>query len=152
MTGPAYSVARVSMRGHGRGGSLLVVPSEMGPWRESVVHPILYALVPPFSVLADLMENRNGDPKWNDALRRVIDGVAGLTAVDGATVITQPYQVLAFGVKIVRRRGPPQVTQVIVTKPVEGARPRYAESLRELERLLQNEAGPLSNPGWRGGI
>ena len=140
------------MRGHGRGGSLLVVPSEMGPWRESVVHPILYALVPPFSVLADLMENRNGDPKWIDALRRAIDGVAGLTAVDGATVITQPYQVLAFGVKIVRRRGPPQVTQVIVTKPVEGARPRYAESLRELERLLQNEAGPLSNPGWRGGI
>jgi hypothetical protein len=41
----------VSMRAHGRGGSLLVVPAGTETWRESLVHPILYALVPPFSVL-----------------------------------------------------------------------------------------------------
>ena len=35
----------VSMRAHGRGGSLLVVPSNTELWRESVVQPVLYALV-----------------------------------------------------------------------------------------------------------
>jgi hypothetical protein len=42
--------------------------------------------------------------------------------VDGATVITDAYAVLAFGAKIVRRRGWPQVNEVIVTEPVAGDR------------------------------
>jgi hypothetical protein len=119
-----------SMRAHGRGGSLLVVPSDNGSWRDSVVHPILYALAPPFSVLAELMEKRGADEadgRWNDDLRRAVDGIAGLTAVDGATVITQRYEVLGFGVKIIRRRGSAQITQVILTEPVEGSRPEVVE-------------------------
>ena len=36
-----------------------------------------------------------------NAVGRAVDGVAGLTAVDGATVITARYEVLAFGAKIV---------------------------------------------------
>src|ERR1019366_2552886 len=48
----------VSMRAHGRGGSLLVVPSKTEMWRESVMQPVLYAVVPPFSALAELMQNR----------------------------------------------------------------------------------------------
>jgi hypothetical protein len=119
-----------SMRAHGRGGSLLVVPADNQSWRDSVVHPILYALAPPFSVLAELMEKRSADEaegRWIDDLRRAVDGIAGLTAVDGATVITQRYEVLGFGVKIIRRRGSPQITQVIVTEPVEGARPEVVE-------------------------
>ena len=81
----------VSMRAHGRGGSLLVVPANTERWRESVAQPVLYALVPPFSALAELMADRstrNPDRRWVDALRRAVEGVAGLTAVDGATVIT----------------------------------------------------------------
>ena len=35
----------VSMRAHGRGGSLLVVPAGADAWRESIVRPISYAVV-----------------------------------------------------------------------------------------------------------
>jgi hypothetical protein len=120
----------VSMRAHGRGGSLLVVPSKTEMWRESVVQPVLYALVPPFSVLAHLMRNRvaeDPDRRWVDALRHAIDGVAGLTAVDGATVITDQHEVLAFGAKIVRRDGSSLVSEVILTEPIEGARAEVVE-------------------------
>jgi len=39
--------------------------------------------------------------------------------VDGATVITGSYELLAFGAKIVRRLKSPQVVRVIVTEPIE---------------------------------
>jgi hypothetical protein len=67
------------------------------------------------------------DRRWMDALRRVVDGVAGLTAVDGATVITTRYEVLAFGAKIVRRDGSPHIEKVLVTEPIEGATPSLVE-------------------------
>jgi len=81
----------VSMRAHGRGGLLLVVPSQTERWRESLVQPILYALTPPFSALAELTrEGSYGDTdrRWIEAVRHAVDGVAGLTAVDGATLMT----------------------------------------------------------------
>jgi hypothetical protein len=120
----------ISMRTHGRGGSLLVVPSKTEAWRESVAQPVLYSLDPPFLGLAGLMRSRgDGDPNrsWLDALRSAVDGVAGLTAVDGATVITDRYEVLAFGVKTVRRRGSAQVADVIVTEPIEGVTSQVVE-------------------------
>ena len=120
----------VSMRAHGRGGSLLVVPSKTEPWRESLLQPILYALVPAFSALAELVQDSAGeDPnrRWAPALGRAIEVVAGLTAVDGATVMTDCYEVLAFGAKIVRRRGSPQVTEVLLSEPVEGNRVEVVE-------------------------
>src|SRR5216684_4656191 len=43
----------VSMRAHGRGGSLLIVPNGSDSWRESIVRPIRYAISPAFSKLAD---------------------------------------------------------------------------------------------------
>src|SRR5207247_4282431 len=55
------------------------------------------------------------------ALARAVSGVAGLTAVDGAALLTTDYEVLAFGAKIVRRRGSTQIEQVRVTEPIEGA-------------------------------
>ena len=112
----------VSMRAHGRGGLLLVVPSQTERWRESLVHPILYALTPPFSALAELTrEGSYGDTdrRWIEAVRHAVDGVAGLTAVDGATLMTDRYEVLAFGAKIVRRDGSSQVNEVILTEPIE---------------------------------
>ena len=119
----------ISMRAHGRGGSLLVVPAKKDLWRESVVQPVQYALVPPFSALAELMNDhgsRNADRLWADrlwmdALLHAVEGVAGLTAVDGATVMTDTYEVLAFGAKIVRRQGSLQIANVIMTEPIEGA-------------------------------
>jgi hypothetical protein len=60
-------------------------------------------------------------------MARVVDGIAGLTAVDGATVITDEYDLLAFGAKIVRRDGASQVSRVVVTEPVEGGSPLIVE-------------------------
>jgi hypothetical protein len=120
----------ISMRAHGHGGSLLVVPANTDIWRQSMVHPIMYTVVPPFSALAELMQDaaaEHRNRRWNDAVRRAVDGVAGLTAVDGATVITDEYKVLAFGANIVRRGGSTTVTEVILTEPVEGARAEVVE-------------------------
>jgi hypothetical protein len=116
----------VSMRAHGRGGSLLVVSAATGQWRESIVHPIPYAVSPPFSGLADLMRvdpAERHQRAWQDALNHAVDTLAGLTAVDGATIITERFEVLAFGATIGRRDGWPQVERVIVTEPIEGVLP-----------------------------
>jgi hypothetical protein len=112
----------VSMRAHKRGGTLLVVPAGTEAWRESIVAPVAYAIEPPFTELRDLvMEDTEEDPlRGHDALGRVVDAVAGLTAVDGATVITDRYEVLGFGVKIRRPDGRPQVERVVMSEPVQG--------------------------------
>jgi len=48
----------VSMRAHGHGGLLLVVPADSDEWRDSIIHPISYAIDPPFCGLADLMKEK----------------------------------------------------------------------------------------------
>src|SRR5439155_5532153 len=116
----------VSMRAHGRGGLLLMVPE--GPqddaeWRESIVRPMPYAVVPPFGELASLVRVKAEQKHhriWQDAIERAVDAIAGLTAVDGATILTNDYQLLAFGAKIARRKGSPQVEQVTLTEPLGG--------------------------------
>jgi hypothetical protein len=115
----------VSMRAHKRGGLLLVVPAGSDRWRDSIVAPIKYELDPKFSVLADLMLQKTGDRDrlWQDALGRAVEGIAGLTAVDGATIVTDKHELLAFGAKITRRRGSPLVEQTAVTEPIEGWAP-----------------------------
>ena len=112
----------LSMRAHGRGGLLLVVPPDSDEWRESLVRPITYAITPMWSELALLTRApAQSVEAWRDALARAIEAVGGLTAVDGATVMTRRYDVLAFGAKIARRRGLPPVEQVVVTEPIEGS-------------------------------
>ena len=114
----------VSMRAHGRGGSILMVPSGSDSWRESIVHPMPYHVLPPFSALADLVRQRRrrraASREWQDELDDIVKAVAGLTAVDGATLLTDRFELLAFGAKISRARGRPQVEQVVATEPIEG--------------------------------
>ncbi|HEY6510155.1 MAG TPA: hypothetical protein VIY56_19165, partial [Vicinamibacterales bacterium] len=113
----------VSMRAHGRGGSLLIVPAGSDEWRESIVHPMTYAVSPPFVALSKIIAEATGgvEPRgWQDSFKDAIDAVAGLTAVDGAAVLADNYDLLAFGAKITRRRGSPLVEQVTVTEPIEG--------------------------------
>ena len=121
----------VSMRGHGRGGALLIVPRETEQWRESIATPIAYAVSPPYRGLAELTrlirEDTQGDG-WQEELRQAVDAVAGLTAVDGATVMTDTYELLAFGAKITRRKGSPMVEHVAVTEPIEGGEPTVVAS------------------------
>ena len=112
-----------SMRAHKHGGSLLVVPSGSVAWRESIIHPMKYSLSPAFSGLSNLMKQdvknwSNGI--WQGELSREIDSIAGLTAIDGATVITDKHEVLAFGAKIGRTEGSPRVERVLITEPIVG--------------------------------
>ena len=120
-TGNVLVQLAVSMRGHGRGGSLLVVPSGTHAWRESIVQPVGYAISPAFSRLAELLrlppEERGRAGGW-DGVRRLVDAIAGLTAVDGAAIMNDRFEVLAFGATIGRREGHGPVEQVVVTEPV----------------------------------
>ena len=111
----------VSMRAHARGGLLIVVPAGSDAWRESASIPIPYQ-VAPYAELSRLLragEDERGT-EWRDALHRAVDAIAGLTAVDGATVLNENHEVLAFGVKLVRKRRSEVVEQVSVTAPVVG--------------------------------
>ena len=112
----------LSMRRHLRGGILLIVPSGSDAWRQSIVHPIKYTVQPAFCELTALLAQHGGmvDHEWTEATGRAIDTIAGLTAVDGATVMNTNYELLAFGAKITRRRGAAAVEQVVVTEPIEG--------------------------------
>src|SRR5258708_4611547 len=113
----------VSMRAHGRGGSLLVVPARSEEWRESIVRPIPYAALRPYSELAELSRHVPDQPQrrlWQEELSRTGDTIAGLTAVDGAAVVNSEYELLGYGAKIVPRKGFQQVEQVTVTEPIEG--------------------------------
>jgi hypothetical protein len=119
----------VSMRAHGRGGSLLVVPADADGWHESAAQPIPY-LVCPYAGLAELLRadaDEQARPAWRDSLERAVEAVAGLTAVDGAAVLNARHEVLAFGVKLARRRGSERVERVAVTAPVVGNAPVVVE-------------------------
>lgn len=112
-----------SMRAHGRGGSLLVVPQGSGAWRESIVQPILYAAEPAYPELAELMQRHASEGNrrlWQEALIDAVEAIAGMTAVDGATVLGERYELLAFGAKIQRRERGTQIEQVVVTEPIVG--------------------------------
>jgi hypothetical protein len=123
----------MSMRAHRRGGALLVVPAD-DAWRASVVTPITYAVQPWFTALADVLHHAASGctPQTEtdrlrrppqDLVLRLVTTVAGLTAVDGATIVTARYEVVAFGVKLARRSGAAAVERVLAIEPVEGRRP-----------------------------
>ncbi|MFD2163542.1 putative sensor domain DACNV-containing protein [Paradesertivirga mongoliensis] len=110
-----------SMKAHGRGGTLLVVPAGDESWRDSIIHPITYPVVPPFCQLTDLMkqdESWRENKSWQAELNRQVESVAGLTAIDGATIISDQYEVLAFGAKIQRSEKSTNVEEVMFTEPV----------------------------------
>jgi hypothetical protein len=112
-----------SMRAHGRGGSLLVVPQGSDAWRESILQHVPYSVSPPYSELAELMRKSAAEKSqqiWQEAFIDAVDAIAGLTAVDGAALISDQYELLAFGAKIGRRDGGGRVDQVVVTEPIVG--------------------------------
>jgi hypothetical protein len=112
-----------SMRAQGHGGTLLVVPAGSEAWRDSIAQPILYSITPPFAALSELLHQEVEEEdrrQWESALRRVVDTIGGMTAVDGATVINDRYELLAFGAKIRRREGVSPVDRWIITEPIVG--------------------------------
>src|SRR6266480_5066139 len=112
-----------SMRAHGHGGTLLVVPAGTTRWRESIIHPLIYSVALSSSKLANLIRkgaSPANENEWQVSLSNAVETVAGLTAVDGATVVSDEYEVLAFGAKIKRASGTEQVEQMVLTEPVVG--------------------------------
>jgi hypothetical protein len=120
----------VSIRAHRRGGLMLLVPKGGTEWQQSIVQPVTYNVTPPLGELAMLtrfteLESLPDSPRiehgvrsWHEELGRSVDAIAGLTAIDGATVLSSEYELLAFGAKITRRRGAAPVEQVTLTEPV----------------------------------
>ena len=113
-----------AMRAHGRGGAVLVVPADTDNWRDSIIHPITYPVVSAFSGLSDLTKQIDQEKNlllWQNMLRQAVDSVGGLTAVDGATVINDRHELLAFGAKIGRSWKSKRVDQIVLTEPVIGS-------------------------------
>ena len=90
-------------------GSMLMVPSGQRAWRESIVQPMPYPSMPPFSESgrtgARAPTRSAGRASGRTTMDDMVRAIAGLTAVDGATIITDRYELLAFGAKIARRDG-----------------------------------------------
>ncbi|PVY39644.1 hypothetical protein C8E01_11033 [Pontibacter virosus] len=111
----------VSMRSHKKGGILLVVPTGSEVWRQSIRHPMRYAVGPAYSELARLMlRKEDKDLQWHDEMKRAIDALAGFTAVDGATIISDKYELYGFGAKITQKPEGSPVEKLIMTEPVIG--------------------------------
>ena len=99
-------------------------------WRDSIRWPAPYSVEPAFPELSELLrrgETEADDPEWQEALRRAVEAVAGLTAVDGAAVINERSELLAFGAKITRREGAARVERVTLTEPVVGSEAAVVE-------------------------
>lgn len=115
-----------SIRRHGKGALVLVVPPGTQKWRESVVHPISYPVIPAYDALADLLQmdqQQRSTPEWQESFHRALDIVGGFTAVDGATILTRRHTLLAFGAKVARASMSDPAEQVMMTEPVSGIDP-----------------------------
>lgn len=113
----------VSMRSHQRGGTLLVVPNGKANWLQSIIKPIQYAIQPAFGGLSNLLRQDRKEASqifWQTALKREVEHLAGLTAVDGATIISDEYELLAFGAKIGRAKGKDLVEELSFVEPIAG--------------------------------
>ncbi|MFA4867012.1 MAG: putative sensor domain DACNV-containing protein [Pedobacter sp.] len=113
----------VSMRAHGRGGTLLVVPTVNNNWLQSIIKPIQYAVQPSFTGLSKLLQQDRKEASqifWQTALRREVEHLSGLTAVDGATIINDEYELLAFGAKIGRAKGKENIDELSFSEPILG--------------------------------
>ena len=114
-----------AMRAHGRGGLVLVVPPGSQRWQQSIVQPLNYPIAPAYTGIRAVQRPGQSKRKWRAALRRNIGIVGGFTAIDGATVITREYTLLAFGAKVARASTSTPVETMMLTEPVVGSEPRH---------------------------
>lgn len=113
----------VSMREHKRGGTILIVPRNDDGWRNSIAHPISYAASPAYSELSSLLQEETppANPSRRDRITRAVDAIAGFTAIDGATILNEDYDVLGFGAKIIRREIIETPEVVYMDEPIENS-------------------------------
>lgn len=127
--GALLAVGRAMFR-HGHGGTLLVVQDRDGNWRRSITE-IKYKANPPFTTAFELLDQareaaeRDWDARMRllsqvrsaeemsvlfggmenrePPIRRALEAVGMLTAVDGAVIVTRKLEVLGFGARIQKR-------------------------------------------------
>jgi len=138
----------IAMRAHGRGGALIIVPADDEAWRTSAATPVTYEVAPPYVSPA-----------------HAASALAGLTAVDGATLLDTRHRLLAFGVKLLRRKGWPAIERLLVTEPVEGRTPvevqpvqlggtrhlsaaQFVQDQREAVALVASQDGRFTIFSW----
>ena len=117
----------ISIRAHKRGGTLLIVPSKHNHWRTSIIEPINYFLEPPFAKLSQMLQQLPDDKDeyaWTKEIQTLTEGIAGLTAVDGAMIINDKYDVYAFGAKIGYSTLNQRIDRVQISEPVRGNEPK----------------------------
>lgn len=113
----------VSMQAHRHGGTLLLVPAGSNSWERSIIQPIPYAVTPGFCGLANQMRqdiSQRSLNLWQVALKSEVAGIAGLTALDGAVIMNDQYELLGFGAKITRPQESVEVENMVLTEPVVG--------------------------------
>lgn len=113
----------VSMRAHHQGGILLVIPAGSNDWKRSIIQPMQYTVDPPFTGLANMVWKEGVDRSesvWQSMLNREVDNLAGLTAIDGATIINDQHELIAFGAKISIAETSTRLERVALIEPVVG--------------------------------
>jgi hypothetical protein len=134
------------IRAHGRGGTLLVVPSSGGTWDKTLRFRHRFATpaedivnawrdetvasqrrsaattLHPANVSTETLEERANailaESIAQDRARALANRIGDVTAVDGAAVATRELALLAFGAKIVTHCVPARILQI---RPVVGA-------------------------------
>ena len=99
------------------------------------------------------------------AFKDAIDAIGGLTAVDGAVVLSDRWDVLAFGAKIGRSESGPFVDEVLVREPILGHTPvrvhasdlggtrhlsaaQFVHEQRDSLALVASQDGRFTVLGW----
>ncbi|HRH34840.1 MAG TPA: hypothetical protein PKY12_07260, partial [Catalimonadaceae bacterium] len=98
-------------------------------WKESIVMPMNYQVDPPYTVISELMqasEKTKNTADWKDSLLRAIEIIGGFTAIDGATIITQKRELIAYGAKVTRAEKSKPVSKMMVSESVSDAEPTVA--------------------------
>ena len=84
---------------------------------------LLCASAAGYRKLSELLSRASAEREereWQEELEDTVNAIAGLTAVDGATILNERGELLAFGAKISRRKGQPVLEQAALTEPIEG--------------------------------
>jgi hypothetical protein len=73
-------------------------------------------------------DRENNMIQWRNNLKQEVDNIGGLTAVDGATVISRDFNVFTFGAKISRKNNSDVLANIQYIEPVIGgeAKEKYA--------------------------
>ena len=66
------------------------------------------------------IESEKKQDLWQVTLKKEIEEIAGLTAIDGAIIMNDNYELLAFGAKIIRVEGSAMPDTILVTEPIVG--------------------------------